>query len=343
MIDRFPARLAIVHMLPTVAAAHGVDHRQILASVGVDGGDDGWANGVVARARIAEVLATLARRTGDAMIGLDLARAADPGALGPPGLALGAGRTLGQSLISHIRQMPALQGGVSYRLERSGARARLTHRLWGGTAEEARVLNEGVAGFIVGAIRGILGDDCAALHVTLPHRPLASTRDYDDRLGAAVTFRAGDGIVIEFDAALLDQPNCRWRDARADGPGAPALPLDRDSGRIEDDALITALDLLFVPAAMAGQVSVECAARALGLSPRSLQRRLAALGTSYERQLDDWRHRSAWQALVGGETPIQTIARSLGYADASHFIRAFHRWEGSAPAEWRKTWRADPL
>jgi AraC-like DNA-binding protein len=338
MIDRFPARLAIVHMLPAVAAAHGVDHRQILASVGVDGGHDGWTNGVVARARIAEVLTTLARRTGDAMIGLDLARAADPGALGPPGLALGAGRTLGQSLLSHIRQMPALQGGVSYRLERSGASARLTHRLWGGTAEEARVLNEGVASFIVGAIRGILGDDRAALHVTLPHRPLACARDYDDRLGAAVTFRAGDGIVIEFDAALLDQPNRR----RADGPAAPALPLDRDSGRIEDEALITSLDLLFVPAAMAGQVSVECAARSLGLSPRSLQRRLAALGTSYERQLDDWRHRSARQALAVGETPIQTIARGLGYADAAHFIRAFHRWERSSPAAWRKARRADP-
>jgi AraC-like DNA-binding protein len=262
-------------------------------------------------------LTTLARRTGDAMIGLDLARAADPGALGPPGLALGAGRTLGQSLLSHIRQMPALQGGVSYRLERSGASARLTHRLWGGTAEEARVLNEGVASFIVGAIRGILGDDRAALHVTLPHRPLACARDYDDRLGAAVTFRAGDGIVIEFDAALLDQPNRR----RADGPAAPALPLDRDSGRIEDEALITSLDLL---------------------SPRSLQRRLAALGTSYERQLDDWRHRSARQALAVGETPIQTIARGLGYADAAHFIRAFHRWERSSPAAWRKARRADP-
>ncbi len=94
MLDRFPARLSIVHMVPRVASERGVDHLPILAEVGLDGHDPHWDRQVVARARIAALLALLARKAGDEALGLDLASAADPVALGPAGLALGIGRTL---------------------------------------------------------------------------------------------------------------------------------------------------------------------------------------------------------------------------------------------------------
>jgi hypothetical protein len=254
MVDRLPARLSLVHMVSRVAALRGVDHRPLLATVGLDGEDPGGHGRVVARARLSDLLTLLARRAGDEALGIELAAAADPLALVPSGAALGLGRTLGEGLAAHIRQMPSLQGGLDYALVGEGPRMRLVHRHRGGTAEESRVMNEGVAAFILRALRRMAGDENLPVHVVFPDRPRVPARIYEDRLRAAVTFRPGDGISVSFDAAHLALPN------RA-GPGAlPARgsALSARDAEMDDVALVAALSRTFAPAAAAGRLATAC-------------------------------------------------------------------------------------
>jgi AraC-like DNA-binding protein len=85
--------------------------------------------------------------------------------------------------------------------------------------------------------------------------------------------------------------------------------------------------------------AVEKVAKALGMSPRTLQRRLGELGTSYQKLLDDVRHRTARRLLAKTDLGPGEVAFLLGFEELNSFTRAFHSWEGTTPARWRTTAR----
>lgn len=87
---------------------------------------------------------------------------------------------------------------------------------------------------------------------------------------------------------------------------------------------------------LAGSVpSRAVAAQALGLTERTLARRLQAEGESYTTLLDQARRQRALHAVAHSERSVADIAQSLGFAEASVFHRAFRRWTGGTPGAWR--------
>jgi hypothetical protein len=275
----------LVHTIPGVAAEHGIDHLPVLAAVGLDGSDPAWSGQVVARARIAALLMLMARETGDETLGLDLASAADPAALGPAGLAPGIGRTLGEGIASHIRHMPSLQGGLDYRLLREGDRVRLLHRFHGGTVEEARVLSEGVAAFMLKAVRGMAGDATLPVHIEFPHRPRVPVVRYEDKLQAAVTFRPGDAIRLSFDSRYVTLVNRANRDTGS----VESRSLTAADSVLDDGALVAAIAKTFAPAALAGRLSLSHVAAMLALAGAPIT------GTQPIDGMD------VWQAVAAGQ------------------------------------------
>jgi AraC-like DNA-binding protein len=81
--------------------------------------------------------------------------------------------------------------------------------------------------------------------------------------------------------------------------------------------------------------AVDKVAKALGMSPRTLQRRLGELGTTYQQLLDEVRHRSARRLLANTDLGPGEVAFLLGFEELNSFTRAFHSWEGTTPARWR--------
>jgi AraC-like DNA-binding protein len=73
----------------------------------------------------------------------------------------------------------------------------------------------------------------------------------------------------------------------------------------------------------------------LGMSERTLQRRLAAEGTSFQRLLDDTRRGLAQHYLGQRDVSLADIAYLLGFSDQSSFFRAVRRWFGSSPRQYR--------
>lgn len=84
-----------------------------------------------------------------------------------------------------------------------------------------------------------------------------------------------------------------------------------------------------------GQASSVNVARELGISERTLRRRLEAEGCKLQDLLSQTRHEMARQLLLGTQLPIADIASSLQYDDANAFSRAFKRWAGISPLRWR--------
>lgn len=81
--------------------------------------------------------------------------------------------------------------------------------------------------------------------------------------------------------------------------------------------------------------AVAKVAKSLGMSARTMQRRLGDLGTTYQDVLDDVRRRSAHQLLANENLGIGEVAFLLGFEEVNSFTRAFHAWEGTTPARWR--------
>ncbi len=86
-----------------------------------------------------------------------------------------------------------------------------------------------------------------------------------------------------------------------------------------------------------GHLRIARAAEALGLSVRTLQRRLAQEGLSFEELLRADRLGKATVLLETTRATVLEIALSLGYSDHAHFTRAFHRWRGIAPLAYRRS------
>ena len=83
------------------------------------------------------------------------------------------------------------------------------------------------------------------------------------------------------------------------------------------------------------ECSVARAAVQLRIHERTLNRRLRAQGTSFQRELDNTRHEMARYFLGETSMSLAKIAEALAYADTTAFSRAFKRWSGVTPTGWR--------
>jgi len=172
----------------------------------------------------------------------------------------------------------------------------------------------------------------AKLH--LPRHELRAT--YETFFGCPVSFDTKDTELV-FSRAELERPIAGSDPAAAQnieryvtdtllgaGPTARADSV----GRVIDDLLTR------------GGLSEEATARAFGTSVRSLQRTLQDLGTSYQELSDARRKAAALRLLSEPMLAVYEVALALGYQDASSFNRAFKRWTGQAPRDYRTSQRA---
>lgn len=84
-----------------------------------------------------------------------------------------------------------------------------------------------------------------------------------------------------------------------------------------------------------GKADSTTVAALMGVPVRTLSRRLGRQGQSFQKMLDEVRYRSATRLLADRRLKLEQIAEFLGYQDAASFARAFRRWSGKTPAEWR--------
>lgn len=82
--------------------------------------------------------------------------------------------------------------------------------------------------------------------------------------------------------------------------------------------------------------TIEEVADELATSPRNLRRKLKSEGSSFRQLLETERQQLAEQLLTGSQMTIEEMALQLGYADTASFNRAFRRWLGVSPGEYRK-------
>ena len=213
--------------------------------------------------------------------------------------------------------------GIWFHLHRSGAR-RLGMRL----------SNEATLASAMALAREVAQEPVVPRAVHLRHAAPRQTSAHVRYFGTSVIFQS-DRDAILFDLPTLNRPN------RLGDEGLTAYlktQLDAAIGDLPGDALLRDEVRDAVARSLSdGAPRMEDIARRTGISVRSLHRRLAEEGMTYQDVLRETRREMAEGLLREGRYALSEVAFLTGFADQTAFTRAFKRWTGSTPAAFRKT------
>ncbi|MCB9766376.1 MAG: AraC family transcriptional regulator ligand-binding domain-containing protein [Alphaproteobacteria bacterium] len=174
----------------------------------------------------------------------------------------------------------------------------------------------------------------ALVRVELAHPPHGPVADYEAFFKAPVRFERPVNALV-FRQEVAERP------VRAVDPALQAYvraQLDIAAKRLAASGRAHALAPVrqaIAEGAAEGDYDAGNLARRLGMSLRTLQRRVRAHGANVRALLDEAREANARQLLADDRLSIEEVAASLGYSDQRAFRRAFKRWTGTTPGALR--------
>jgi AraC-like DNA-binding protein len=273
------------------------------------------AGGRIDFAHACRLLAECAAVTGCAHFGLLVGEHAGAAAVGPIGDLARHSASVGDALRAlsmhlHLRH----RAGVLGLRPRGPLDVELAYLMHHPGTPGARHVAEGALVIAMHVLRRLCGPHWSAIEATFACDRPQDTGPYRDRFGAAVRFNASR-FAIGFRASWLDWPI----------PGADPAEHRRLASLVSDMEHSRPYPVRML---VATAPSVDAVSQVLGLSPRTLNRRLAAEGTTFKALLEDTRCRLARQLLEDTRMPAIEIAAALHYTTPSAFSRAFSHWNG---------------
>lgn len=182
-------------------------------------------------------------------------------------------------------------------------------------------------------LRSLSGVTVRAHRVTFQHASPEDTRAVREHFGVEPRFGGACNELV-VDAAVLSLPNLRADPSLHAYLVGRAEKLAREVG--EDDRLADRVRRTIVASLSQGEPSVGAVAKTLATSTRTLSRRLAAEGHTFAALLDEQRRERALSLVADPSRRVGEIAFALGYNDGTTFARAFRRWTGKTPEQWRR-------
>jgi AraC-like DNA-binding protein len=257
-------------------------------------------------------------------------RADDIGVLG---LAMKTASTLRASLERMERYWRVVTDTAIYRLDESGDPAFLVFEARTGHHPVLDFRNEGALAGLARNMRQFVEGDLFLEHISFRHACRGDPDRYAAHFGCPVHFEAGLD-AIAFRPAMLDLPNRLGDAAVSDFLTAH---LETEIGSLNDDpSLRAALLRRLTPALSNGVPQAAEIARDMAMSERTLYRRLAEEGLTFRDVLTEAQSSLAQELLRDSDSSIAEIAFLTGFSEQSTFSRAFKRWVGLAPAQFRQ-------
>lgn len=285
---------------------------------------------VPARA-VVSFIAQAVEATRDADLGLHLAQFADVGSADVHFYAIVSSPTLGAAYERVCRYQRLIHETNRVELDVQGDHAWLRHRRPGGLVAP-RHTAEFLLAIWVRVGRLATETDWAPLEVRFAHAAPEDVREHARFFRAPVHFACGENALL-LPRSLLEVP-CGRADpallAVLDRYAADRLARSPRPNSLADRVRATLAEQLVGTEPGAARLAAR-----LKMSVRTMNRALAAEGTTYRALLDQLRHELAARHLADDGVSIAEVAFLLGFSELSSFYRAFRRWTGRTPVEFR--------
>jgi AraC-like DNA-binding protein len=324
------AHLTALGSLPVVLERLGVPSDPLLHQVGLQRSDFSDPERSASFEELDRLLGACVRRTGCRHFGLLVGQGIDLESLGIAGRLARNAPSVARAL-EDLEDFFILQdsGAVPHVAVRD-ASATFTYSIYTTGLSNADQVYDLALAAMPNIMRQLCGTGWRADAALLPRGRPANIRPYREALQAPLRFDAMQA-GLAFPARWLQRPiagadpllHQLLRD-RASIDRSQVSPILLNDARRAIRTLLTT-----------GECCREAVARQLNMHPRTLLRRLSETGTTYQALLDDMRAQIAKQLLHDTRSPVSRIAASLGFADPTVFTRAFRRWTGLSPREFR--------
>lgn len=176
----------------------------------------------------------------------------------------------------------------------------------------------------------------APIAVRLTCEQRSPLKAYESVFGCPVAFSAAS-CEVDFDPAVLARPSSRWD---PDLLKVHEEVAEKRLSRLERQDLIERIESVIARRLELQTCELETVARELGMPERRLRFELSQAGTSFTQLLAEFRYRLARRLLADTEEPIDNIVYLTGFSEPSTFYRAFKRWSGMTPVQYRDRKRA---
>jgi len=275
--------------------------------------------------------------TGDAAFGLHVASAVKPSTFLVLELSMNASSSLAEMFQRIVRFFRIVTDAAELDFTRHGDEYHLRSDVSSQAVQPADESIDAFMSLFIRMCRARLGRDFCPLHLYLCRPAPADVSAFSQVLRTPITFGCAQNVLV------LDRASC---ECQLDDGNAQLAQQGDDIIRqylvrtqnLSAVARSIALDVETVLIEMLplGEPDQQAVARQLGLSVRSLQRRLATEGQTWKQLLEATRHKLALHYLRGTAHSIVDIACLLGYSDSANFTRACRRWEGRTPSMIRR-------
>lgn len=316
------------------AGERGVATEDVLTEAGVEASIFVDSEARLPRERWTEVWRVVERRLGDPAVAIHVARAIPFGAFDVLDYLAVTSPTVGQGISRASRYFRLVHDQVSLEIETSGDVSRVHYRFSGESFGAERYSSEFTLACMVLRLRHSSGVHWSPREVHFRHpAPRGELEPWRNLFECPVRWAMPSGQLV-IDSSVLDLPNT----------GADPLlntVLQRHAATLLQtlpaaSSLVEAVRAELRRAFTEGEPTIESVARAMALSPRTMQRRLREEGATFHEVLDDERCALAQRFLTDARMGIAEVGFLLGFSDPSAFHRAFRRWTGQTPGDFRR-------
>ena len=311
--------------------ANGYDATGIFAAAGIDHTPSNDPLDRLTTAEVAALFRECVKLTGSPAVGLTVARFMHPSTLHALGYSLLASSSLRdccERLALYFR-IASEQGEVCITEDEDRF------------CISTRTLKEGVAfetmdawhAFLVRLFRLLYKPDFKPLSVALARScPLGYEDQYRKSFHAPVTFNA-PYCEICLDRAAVDEP---LMGGNREIAHQNDLIIEQYLAALDKGDVITRVKQIIVQTLSSGNCSKKRVASEMGMSNSSLQQKLAERGSSFQDLLNQVRQSLALAYMEQARVSITEMSFMLGFTETSSFTRAFRRWTGKSPRDYRR-------
>jgi AraC-like DNA-binding protein len=320
---------AISH-IPEVLRDLGADPAEVLAAADFDPALFDDPGNLVSYRTATHVFRVCTERTGCQHFGLLQGQKSGLDALGLVGLLVKYAPDVGAALRNLVRYLHLDIRGAVTTLEADGKLAMFGYEIYALGAEATDQVADASLANMFNVMTELCGPHWKPIEVRFEHRRPADLAPFHRFFQAPLHFGMQENALV-FAASWLSRP------LSAADPALNRLLRDK----VEELEALHRGDLpgqvrsILRTALPANHGSAEQVAALLSMHSRTLHRRLAAFGTNFRVLVDECRYEIARQMLMDTDRDVGHIAYVLGYADMSAFARAFRRWSGTSPGNWR--------
>jgi AraC-like DNA-binding protein len=311
----------------------GLRAEDLFASVGLDPAILLQSTGRISMPDAGKFVRKAVALTGMPDLGIRIGATAPTRALQIVGPMLESAPTMRSAIALYQRYGGLIIDGARFDLLESGTIATIRYVPPQISQDFARFVAEVAIAFAHRIALALVGPGESAEVVRFQHARPESVAAYETLFECDLEFETAHNEVV-FDARLLDRPQIH-----IDAPLCGALQRRADEMLAMLDAGTSLEDRVRALLAMEPDLTslpVDAAAARLGMGSRTFQRRLGREGASWSSLLEEEQKRRACTALERSAEPIKELAYRIGFSEPSAFHRAFKRWTGMTPSEYRR-------